>query len=49
MMVLEALVDFSVADQQAPIETFPPVAWEEIKGLCLKEVQRIGRDWFEAE
>lgn len=48
MMVLEALTDFSVADQQAPIQTFPPVEWENVRTFCIREVQRIGRNWFEA-
>lgn len=49
MMVLEGLIDFETADQDAPIETFPPVAWEEIKNFCLNETRRIGGAWFEAE
>jgi hypothetical protein len=49
MMVLDSLVDFSVAEQQAAIETSPPVSWEEIKRFYLESVQDIGRIWFEDE
>jgi hypothetical protein len=49
MMVLDSLVDFSVAEQQAAIETSPPASWEEIKKFYLETVQDIGRKWFEDE
>jgi hypothetical protein len=49
VMALAALVDFSVAEQQAPIETFPPVSWERVKEFFVQEVRRIGRQWFEPE
>lgn len=32
-MVLEALADFSVAAQQTPLETFPPVSWVEVRSF----------------
>jgi len=47
MMVLEGMVDFDRADQQAPVETIPPVAWEAIKEFFVQELRRIGRMWFE--
>jgi hypothetical protein len=49
MMVLEGMVDFDRADQQAPVETNPPVAWETIKEFFVQELRRIGRMWFEPE
>jgi len=49
MMVLDSLVDFSVAEQQAAIETSPPVSWEEIKNFYTEAAQAIGRNWFEDE
>jgi hypothetical protein len=49
MMVLEGMVDFDRADQQAPVETIPPVAWETIKDFFVQELRRIGRMWFEPE
>lgn len=49
VMVLEALVDFSVAEQQPSLLTTPPVSWAEVQAFCQAEVQRIGRDWFEQE
>jgi hypothetical protein len=49
MMVLEGMVDFDRADQQAPVETIPPVAWEAIKEFFVQELRRIGRMWFEPE
>ena len=49
MMVLEGMVDFDRADQQAPVETLPPVAWETIKEFFVQELRRIGRMWFEPE
>lgn len=49
MMVLEGMVDFDRADQQAPVETIPPVTWETIKEFFVQELRRIGRMWFEPE
>lgn len=49
MMVLEGMVDFDRADQDAPVETFPPVAWETIKEFFVQELRRIGRMWFEPQ
>lgn len=49
MMVLEGMVDFDRADQDAPVETIPPVAWEAIKEFFVQELRRIGRMWFEPE
>lgn len=48
-MVLEALADFSVADQQTPLETFPPVSWAEVRTFFVREVRRLGRQWFEGK
>ena len=48
MLVLTALVDFDVADQQTSVETHPPVSWEAIKNFFIGEVQRIGNKWFES-
>lgn len=47
IMVLEALVDFSIADQQAPIQTHPPIEWATVQAFCQQEVQRLGHIWFE--
>lgn len=49
MMVLEGMVDFERADQDAPVETIPLVAWEAIKEFFVQELRRIGRMWFEPE
>lgn len=49
VMVLAALGDFENADQDVPIATFPPVSWDAVKDFFAKEVQRIGRQWFEPE
>jgi len=45
----EVMVDFDRADQQALVETIPPVAWETIKEFFVQELRRIGRMWFEPE
>jgi hypothetical protein len=47
VMALSALVDFAVAERQAPIETFPPLPWDEVKDFFIQETRRIGRQWFE--
>ena len=47
IMALEALVDFSVADQQAAIQTTPSVDWAEVHSFCQQEVRRISHNWFE--
>ena len=49
MMVLEGMADFDRADQQALVETVPPVAWETIREFFVQEMRRIGRMWFEPE
>lgn len=49
MLALTALVDWLLAEQQAPIESFPPVSWEEVKAFCLSEARRIGRKWLKPE
>jgi hypothetical protein len=49
MMVLEGMVDFDRADQDAPVEIVPPVAWNTIKQFFVQELRRIGRMWFEPE
>jgi hypothetical protein len=49
MMVLEGMVDFDRADQDAPVETIPAVDWEAIKEFFVQELRRIGRMWFEPE
>jgi len=49
MLVLEGRVDFDRADQDAAVETIPPVAWETIKEFFVQELRRIGRMWFEPE
>jgi hypothetical protein len=49
VMVLEGMVDFDRADQDAPVETVPPVAWETVKEFFVQELRRIGRMWFEPE
>lgn len=48
MMVLTALVDFSVAEQQADMETMPRVTWQEVKQFFTEEIRRAGRNWFES-
>jgi predicted nucleotidyltransferase component of viral defense system len=47
MMVLTALADFSIADQQADIETRPAVSWDAVKQFFTEEIRHAGRDWFE--
>jgi hypothetical protein len=47
LLVLEGLVDFNVADQQATLLTTPPVEWAEVRAFCQQQVQRLGRQWFE--
>lgn len=49
IMVLAALGDFENADQDVPIESYPPVSWDEVKDFFVREVRRIGRQWFESE
>jgi len=49
MMVLEGMTDFGRADQDKPVETFPRVAWETVKGFFVQELRRIGRLWFEPD
>ncbi len=49
MMVLEGMVDFDRADQDAPVETIPPVDWEAIKEFFVQELRRVGRMWFEPQ
>lgn len=49
MMVLEGMVDFDRADQDASVETIPLVAWETIKEFFVQELRCIGRMWFEPE
>lgn len=49
MLVLTALVDFDVADQQTSVETIPPVSWETVKKFFVSEVQRIGNKWFDSD
>jgi len=47
MMVLAACVDFTIADEQADVETTPPVMWEDVKAYFSDEARRISRNWFE--
>lgn len=47
MMVLTAMADYTIADRQADIETFPPVTWPEVKAFFAREIRRIGHHWFE--
>jgi len=46
MMALISMTDFTNADRQAPVETFPSVLWGEIKTFFISEAQRLGREWF---
>lgn len=47
LMSLQAMVDFDIAEKQAPIETNPAVSWAEIKAFFEAESRRIGKQWFE--
>ena len=47
MMILTAMVDFTIAEKQADIQTVPNVRWTVIKDYFIQEAQRIGRTWFE--
>jgi hypothetical protein len=47
-MVLQAMVDFTIAEQQAPIETNPSVTWLEVKTFFETESRRISKQWFES-
>lgn len=47
MMVLTAMVDFTIAEKQADIQTAPNVAWSAIKDYFVREARQIGRSWFE--
>jgi hypothetical protein len=49
MIALTGMVDFEVADQQAPVESIPPVPWETVKEFFVQEMRRIGRMWFEPD
>ena len=46
MMALISMTDFTNADRQAPVETFPSVLWGEIKAFFISEARRLGREWF---
>lgn len=48
LMTLQAMLDFAIADQQAAIETTPPVLWPEIKSFFESEARRISKQWFES-
>jgi hypothetical protein len=48
LMTLQAMVDFEIAEKQAPIETNPAVSWSEIKSFFEAEARRIGKQWFES-
>lgn len=43
------MADFDRGDQQAAVDTIPPVAWETIKEFFVQELCRIGRIWFEPQ
>jgi hypothetical protein len=45
--VLEALIDFDVADTQADSTMLVPIEWEQIKEYCIAEAIRIGKKRFE--
>lgn len=47
VMALRAMVDFTVADRQPPLQTFPPLGWAEVRAFFLQEARRIGQSWFE--
>lgn len=47
LMVLQAMLDFSIADQQTSIETNPNVSWVEIKEFFRQESHRISQHWFQ--
>lgn len=47
LMSLQAMVDFDIAEKQAPIETNPAVSWTEIRAFFEAESRRIGKQWFE--
>ena len=47
LMSLQAMVDFDIAENQAPIETNPSASWAEIKAFFEAEARRIGKQWFE--
>jgi hypothetical protein len=47
MMVLTAMVDFTIAEKQADIYTAPNVDWSVVKNYFVQEARRIGRSWFE--
>ena len=42
------MVDFDIAEKQAPIETNPAVPWAEIKAFFETAARRIGKQWFES-
>jgi hypothetical protein len=46
MRVLEALVDFSIADQQPDPQMLQPVSWERVKEFFVTEARRLGEEWF---
>lgn len=47
LMVLEALLDFQVADQQTDLVTNPSVTWERVRQFVATEVKRIAGLWFD--
>ncbi len=46
MIVMPYLNDFRNAEAQRPIETLPPVKWEEVRAFFLAEAQRLAKVWF---
>ena len=46
MMALVSMTDFANADKDAPVETSPPLSWDEAKAFFISEAQRLGREWF---
>jgi hypothetical protein len=48
-VVLTALADFDIADQQDEPILLQSVEWEEIKVFFLTEARRLGQKWFGKE
>lgn len=40
MMALTAMADFENADAQTPLQTYPPVTWEQVKAFLCSQYNK---------
>lgn len=46
MTVISYLVDFTNADKDIPVDSFPQVSWEQVRDHFLAEARRIASSWL---